>query len=402
MAVEGLTVKGERECVVIFESLTPDQGWADVDTVESQRTAMERHEAALGSAAMEPTKTESERKLLAIMRGARPTPRAEAEAIGSNPFPALAPDEYAALRASIERFGVLVPIVVDSDGNVLDGHHRLAIANELKVYHPLTIVRHIPDKVTEADNAAWRHDQAKVLNRFRLARKVETTTINVNHDADLAEVARTLNLDRRHLTVEQRRSFTAELRAEGKSTRAIAKATGVSQSQADRDVKQVTHAGHLTPDVFAKGDRVSYMSDTKKPEKRTATVVEQYSGGRVRVQPDNKHMTRFNPKATELTHIEETPAPVPPTKVTGTDGKSYPAKRKPSKATVTVLRDAALKACIAYIEACNANGDDGWDEFLALGRELSHTPDSTGVGYGIIRDRSTGKPLSLSFGPRDP
>jgi len=42
-------------------------------------------------------------------------------AVDSNPFPPLATDEYEALRESIYRFGVLVPVIVDLEGNVLDG-----------------------------------------------------------------------------------------------------------------------------------------------------------------------------------------------------------------------------------------------------------------------------------------
>ncbi|MGH9187583.1 MAG: ParB N-terminal domain-containing protein [Acidimicrobiales bacterium] len=37
----------------------------------------------------------------------------------------------AALRASIERFGVLVPVVKDAAGDIIDGHHRQRIADEL-------------------------------------------------------------------------------------------------------------------------------------------------------------------------------------------------------------------------------------------------------------------------------
>jgi len=41
-------------------------------------------------------------------------------------LPPLQPAAYASLRADIERHGPLVPIDVDEDGNVLDGHHRWA------------------------------------------------------------------------------------------------------------------------------------------------------------------------------------------------------------------------------------------------------------------------------------
>lgn len=42
-------------------------------------------------------------------------------------LPALSSEEYAALKADIKRHGVLHPIVVDEDGNILDGHHRYSI-----------------------------------------------------------------------------------------------------------------------------------------------------------------------------------------------------------------------------------------------------------------------------------
>lgn len=52
----------------------------------------------------------------------------------------LRPEQYAALRADIEARGVKVPVEVDDEGNVLDGHNRVEIADALgKPYK--TIVR---------------------------------------------------------------------------------------------------------------------------------------------------------------------------------------------------------------------------------------------------------------------
>lgn len=48
-------------------------------------------------------------------------------------FRNLAPPIEAALRASIYRFGVLVPIAKDQHGNILDGHQRARLADELGV-----------------------------------------------------------------------------------------------------------------------------------------------------------------------------------------------------------------------------------------------------------------------------
>ncbi len=43
----------------------------------------------------------------------------------------LSTEEYGALRADIQVRGIQVPVEFDEDGNVLDGHHRVLIANEL-------------------------------------------------------------------------------------------------------------------------------------------------------------------------------------------------------------------------------------------------------------------------------
>jgi len=48
----------------------------------------------------------------------------------------LAPRQYAALKADIQAHGVRVPIEVDEHGQILDGHHRAAIARELKLACP--------------------------------------------------------------------------------------------------------------------------------------------------------------------------------------------------------------------------------------------------------------------------
>src|SRR2546422_310993 len=51
-----------------------------------------------------------------------------------SPFQVLAPlrpEEFAALRDDIARRGVMVPVEVDEAGNILDGHHRARIVEEL-------------------------------------------------------------------------------------------------------------------------------------------------------------------------------------------------------------------------------------------------------------------------------
>jgi DNA-binding CsgD family transcriptional regulator len=117
-------------------------------------------------------------------------------------FDALPPHIEAALRASIERFGVIVPVVTDQAGTRLDGHHRARIAEELGVPYPTV-------EVFAVDDDARR------------------------------EIARTLNADRRQLTEEQRREVGAVLRGEGHSLRAIGGALGVSHEQVRQDLSTV-------------------------------------------------------------------------------------------------------------------------------------------------------------------
>lgn len=53
-------------------------------------------------------------------------------------LPPLRPEQMEALREDIRRRGVLVPVEVDADtGQILDGHHRLAIARELGIEPPV-------------------------------------------------------------------------------------------------------------------------------------------------------------------------------------------------------------------------------------------------------------------------
>lgn len=132
-----------------------------------------------------------------------------------------------ALRASIQRFGVLVPITVDQHGQVLDGYHRRRIAEELRVPYD------------------------------RLVR-------SCSDDEERREIARTLNADRRQMTEEQRREVAASLRAEGHSLRAIAGATGSSLGTIQRDLAIVS------PDTIP--DRVLRLNGGSYPARRPQVI----------------------------------------------------------------------------------------------------------------------------------
>jgi ParB-like chromosome segregation protein Spo0J len=108
-------------------------------------------------------------------------------------IPAMTPQEFAALRSSIQKSGLQVPIVV-FDGKVLDGRHRLRACEELRVEPKIVLF-------------AGTDEEAK------------------DHVA-------VLNLHRRHLNAEQKRRAVAALlrRDPARSDRAIAAEAGVAAS----------------------------------------------------------------------------------------------------------------------------------------------------------------------------
>ena len=64
--------------------------------------------------------------------------------LGPNPMTPLSPEELTALRESIKEHGVLVPVLINQHGRVIDGHYRSTIAAELGVEAPTT-VKHYDD-----------------------------------------------------------------------------------------------------------------------------------------------------------------------------------------------------------------------------------------------------------------
>jgi N6-adenosine-specific RNA methylase IME4 len=73
----------------------------------------------------------------------------------------LRPEEHDALQTDIARRGVLVPVEIDEHGQILDGHHRAAIARQLGLPCP-AIVRAFPTEEAKREhvlklNLARRH-----------------------------------------------------------------------------------------------------------------------------------------------------------------------------------------------------------------------------------------------------
>ena len=134
-----------------------------------------------------------------------------------NEIPALDSFVLAKLRASIEQDGVREPIVEDEFGKIIDGHHRKQIADELGIECPSRTVTGLTEP--EKYQLAW-----------------------------------TLNLSRRHLSLEQKRAAWREHRGEVKhllqedptrSDRSIGEQLGVHHSTVAADRQELESSGEL-------------------------------------------------------------------------------------------------------------------------------------------------------------
>lgn len=155
-------------------------------------------------------------------------------------LPPLSPDEYQALEQSIAEHGVMVPIIVDEHGVVIDGHHRLKIASDRGIFCPTRTVRGL-------DDAAKR------------------------------TMALSLNLDRRHLTREQRRALVAEsIKADPQlSDREHGRRTGVSHPTVAAVRDELETAGDVES-FSTREDSAGRSQPASKPPRSEPEVPEQH------------------------------------------------------------------------------------------------------------------------------
>jgi ParB-like chromosome segregation protein Spo0J len=145
-----------------------------------------------------------------------------------NPLPALDSATDAARRSSIAHFGVLVPVLVDQNGELVDGHHRQAIATELGIDCPVHVVE-LPDGTEERARAIIEINDAR----------------------------------RQRLSPDERRTVVLALREQGHSQRAIAAAVGVSKKTVQNDIAaQVDRGIHLPAIPDGNGDRAQSTTPT--------------------------------------------------------------------------------------------------------------------------------------------
>lgn len=68
-------------------------------------------------------------------------------------FPSLPPDIFEALKESIRQHGVSQPVEVDEEGDILDGHNRFDICQELQIPCPVKVISHLKTPQEKRDYA---------------------------------------------------------------------------------------------------------------------------------------------------------------------------------------------------------------------------------------------------------
>jgi len=173
----------------------------------------------------------------------------------ANLFPPLAEDELEDLREAARKYGILMPLVRDEHGEIIDGRHRAMVARELGIE---------PPEITLADL----------------------------DEREKREVARALNLARRHVSREQRRRLIeAELRGDpARSDRGVAKAVGSSPTTVGAVRRDLVRQGQLS------------KVDTRRGE-----------DNRVRPVPPRAEVALSTGRAPGRSTVPETAAPRAPT-----------------------------------------------------------------------------------------
>lgn len=118
-------------------------------------------------------------------------------------FSPLPDDKYQALKADIQTNGVLVPVEIDQNGQVLDGHHRIRAWKELRA------------------EGIQLSDYPRVIRSF-------------DNDDDREEHAAKINCNRRDVSLDDKQDVARKWRARGWQYERIANALGISTATAWR------------------------------------------------------------------------------------------------------------------------------------------------------------------------
>ena len=98
-------------------------------------------------------------------------------------IPDLLPEEYEALKASIADRGVDIPIIVDQDGNIIDGFHRQRACDELGIFCPRE-VREFASEAEKYELILRANCRRRQLNRAQKEKLIEVYLLRDPQIAD--------------------------------------------------------------------------------------------------------------------------------------------------------------------------------------------------------------------------
>lgn len=255
------------------------------------------------------------------------------------PFHDLPAAQFEGLKKDIEARGIVQPILVDENGKTIDGHQRRRAAAELGIDCP-------------------------------------SITVEGLSEDDKISLAIALNTFRRHLTGAERSLAIQQMANLGMSVRRIAKTTGIPRRTVRRDLEAMESGGpHGPPDgVGPDTGEVTDTSGSGDSEREPEAA-----GSGVDEQP-----------------VEPAPSPAPnptPRKVTGGDGKQYPAKRtKPESSPLDDLAKQVSKSDIGYRAATSKELSKVRSGLLTLDAERSASvvaPDDRSDWLAFVDQVST-------------
>lgn len=170
----------------------------------------------------------------------------------------LSPETYAGLKANIAEIGVQVPVEIDEDGHVIDGHHRVRAVYELRADgvdvpdYPIVIIEGLADE--------QKRDRATQLNALR-----------------------------RQQTPEQKRTKAVKLLTEGRSQSETARLIGVDQGTVSRWL--VDMQVHNVPLPTTRTDSKGRAQPTSKP--RRTIIPTEAETVRVELSPQQREIDGY-------------------------------------------------------------------------------------------------------------
>jgi ParB-like chromosome segregation protein Spo0J len=197
-----------------------------------------------------------------------------------NPLPPLSDEERGRLRASIMQDGVVVPVLHDARGTVIDGHHRKELAEELGIDYPtqtIDVDQETADRLRLTLNWARRQmttiDQHELL--ARLARKHwpaaaaearERMLAGKSDPKDTVSLGSSKKAQTRDVVAER---INADLAAAGETKRVTGKTVERAQATArlPESAKRQVRCGEVSLNSVHPYQSGSRRKDNPKPQK---------------------------------------------------------------------------------------------------------------------------------------